>query len=111
MEIKDNPPRRSKLTLYIIIALFAGILLGYILNKNYLAEENENLQVLDTSLLEANNKIAQTTDSVTLSALTIKRTSIAQERSKVLAARDKKAEPFSLIADIFLRLIKMIVAP
>jgi Na+/H+-dicarboxylate symporter len=111
MEIKDNPPRRSKLTLYIIIALFAGILLGYILNKNYLAEENENLQALDTSLLEVNNKIAQTTDSVTLSALAIKRTSIAQERSKVLAARDKKAEPFSLIADIFLRLIKMIVAP
>ena len=29
----------------------------------------------------------------------------------MIAARDKKVEPFSILADIFLRLIKMIVAP
>jgi Na+/H+-dicarboxylate symporter len=111
MEIKANPPKRSKLTLYIIIALLAGILLGYILNRNYLSQENENLQAADASLLQINNEIAQAIDSSTLAALTIKKASVVQERNKVLAARDKKVEPFSLIADIFLRLIKMIVAP
>jgi len=54
----------NRLTTYIVIALIAGIILGFILNKNITPERIENI-----------------------------------------------TEPFSLIPDAFLRLIKMIVAP
>jgi Na+/H+-dicarboxylate symporter len=54
----------NRLTTYIVIALIAGIILGFILNKNIAPERIENI-----------------------------------------------TEPFSLIPDAFLRLIKMIVAP
>lgn len=54
----------SRLTTYIIIALFAGIILGFVLNENVAADQME-----------------------------------------------KTVEPFSLLPEVFLRLIKMIVAP
>lgn len=54
----------SRLTTYIIVALIAGIILGFVLNENVAAEQIE-----------------------------------------------KTVEPFSLLPDVFLRLIKMIVAP
>jgi len=61
------PQKRNRLTLYILIAMAAGLCLGYILNLHFAG-----------------------TDTV---------------------ARDKALDYFSLLADIFLRLIKMIVAP
>jgi Na+/H+-dicarboxylate symporter len=54
----------SSLTTYIIIALIAGIILGFVLNKNIASDRINNI-----------------------------------------------TEPFSLLPDVFLRLIKMIVAP
>ena len=62
-----SPNKGNRLTLYIIIAMIAGVTLGYLLNQHYAATE--------------------------------------------IVALDKMLEPFSLLADIFLRLIKMIVAP
>ncbi len=59
--------KSSRLTLYIIVGMVAGIGLGFLLNKNI--------------------------------------------ESKAIANPDKVLEPFSLVADVFLRLIKMIVAP
>ena len=54
----------NRLTTYIVIALIAGIILGFVLNKNIAPEEIEDV-----------------------------------------------TEPFSLLPDVFLRLIKMIIAP
>lgn len=110
MEISTTSGK-SKLTTYIIIALFAGILLGYILNKNYLNDENEALIQLDVKIEHVNHEIKTASDSATLHLLTQNKSELAKERNQVLESRDKKVEPFSLIADIFLRLIKMIVAP
>jgi Na+/H+-dicarboxylate symporter len=110
MEIVQTP-KKSKLTLYIIIALFAGILLGYILNKNYLDTDNETLIVLDSQIEAVNHSIATATDSVAIKGFEAKKSTLSKERNALLISRDKKVEPFSLIADIFLRLIKMIVAP
>ena len=59
--------KSGRLTLYIFIAMAAGVSLGFLLNKNF---ENRSL-----------------------------------------TSPDKVLEPFSLVADVFLRLIKMIVAP
>lgn len=111
MEIEQAPKKKSKLTLYIIIALIAGIVLGYILNKNYLNTDNETLIVLDGQIEKLNHSIATTSDSIAIKGLEAKKSTLSKERNELLALRDKKVEPFSLIADIFLRLIKMIVAP
>lgn len=111
MELNENSGKKSRLTLYIIIALFAGIGLGYILNQNYLNKENSDLIALESSLDQVNSDLGKTTDSLTLVNLTKEKTRISQQRSQVLQARDSKVEYFSLMADIFLRLVKMIVAP
>ncbi len=59
--------KNNRLTLYIILAMIAGVALGFILNRNFAVKTPE--------------------------------------------AQAKILEPFSLLADIFLKLIKMIVAP
>ncbi len=108
-EIK--PEKKSKLTLYIIIALFIGITLGFILNKSYVSQENEAIQAADVKIESFNTQLQKATDSSVYKTLAQEKKLIAKQRSEVLSARDKKMEPFSLFADIFLRLIKMIVAP
>jgi Na+/H+-dicarboxylate symporter len=110
MELPTSP-KKSKLTLYIIIALFAGIAMGFVLNKNYLNEENKSLTSIQVSIDLLNEELRVSTDSTVRSQLIAKKKSISKERNAVLSARDKKVEPFSILADIFLRLIKMIVAP
>ena len=50
MEVSAAPAKKSKLTLYIIIALAVGIALGFALNKTYVADENKNLIALDLSI-------------------------------------------------------------
>ena len=65
--MSTTPNKSNRLTLYIIIAMVAGIGLGFILNSYF--------------------------------------------AGKPATSNDKVLEPFSLLADIFLRLIKMIVAP
>lgn len=67
MEIQTAPPRKNRITLYILIAMVAGIAVGYGLNGIY--------------------------------------------QGKPDADRDHTLQFFSLLADIFLRLVKMIIAP
>ena len=106
----NQPKKKSNLTLYIIICLVLGIGLGFALNKSYLSEENKKLEALELSIQQAQSE-APAIDSLSKIALEKKKKDLLQERSKALAARDTKTEPFSILADIFLRLIKMIVAP
>ncbi|HEY3403380.1 MAG TPA: dicarboxylate/amino acid:cation symporter [Ohtaekwangia sp.] len=107
---EPKPNKKSRLTLYIVIGLIAGIALGFTLNKLYVNEENINLQAIEVQL-DAVKKSIHTADSSSLIKLTAEKESLTKKRSEVLQARDKKMEPFSLLPDIFLRLIKMIVAP
>lgn len=111
MEISQTPTKKSRLTLYIVIALFAGIALGYVLNRNYVNEENTAIQELEVRIEQHSHQIAQSTDTLQTASLTKEKTSLTKERNQIISARDRKVEGFSLIADIFLRLIKMIVAP
>jgi Na+/H+-dicarboxylate symporter len=111
MELSTAPKKKSKLTLYIIIALFAGIILGFSLNKSYLAEENSRLETLDARIKAIKTEQHHTTDSTLIQAFTAEKNTLNKERNEILQSRDKKVEPFSILADIFLRLIKMIVAP
>jgi len=111
MEQSSAPKKKSRLTLYIIIALFAGIILGFSLNKSYLAEENSRLETLDARIKTIKAEQHHTTDSALIQSFTAEKNTLNKERNEILQSRDKKVEPFSILADIFLRLIKMIVAP
>ena len=110
MELTEKPKKKSKLTLYILIGLFAGIALGFTLNKIYLDEENTKLELLDKRLNEIKTE-HRSADSAAATILEAEKKSVNTQRNEVLQARDKKTEPFSVLADVFLRLIKMIVAP
>ena len=111
MDVSSSTPKKSKLTLYIIIALVIGIGLGFILNKNYIDEENKRLTSIEVSLLQLTTDLHTAADSSIYKQLTSQKKALTKERNEVLAIRDNKIEPFSILADIFLRLIKMIVAP
>jgi len=111
MEVSPTPPKKSKLTLYIIIALVIGIGLGFVLNKTYVVGENQRLAEIEVNLLQITADLHIATDSSAIGQLTTQKKSLNKERNEVLSARDKKVDPFSILADIFLRLIKMIVAP
>ena len=106
-----EPQKKSRITLYILIALFIGIGLGFTLNKTWLEKENRNLENVQAALTEIGTQIKQATDSNVVSQLRQKRATLAKEKNDILASRDSKLEPFSVLADVFLRLIKMIVAP
>jgi Na+/H+-dicarboxylate symporter len=103
----------SRLTLYIIIGLIAGIALGFFLNGSYVNEENLRLAQVEDSLqlMKAQIKAAGDTTTDAYHTLTVQKERLAKAKNAVLEARNSKLDPFSILADIFLRLIKMIVAP
>ncbi len=170
VEVKS---KKSRLTLYIGIALVLGILAGFILNKQYVGTENIRIMnadlqqkllrdkmklfelpedslafnalnkqkeevtlkkkaaeraVLDIntstsrageillysdSIKNINSRIALLLDTSNAGykALLKEKDLVDVQKSESLKSRDKKLEWFSLLADIFIRLIKMIVAP
>ncbi len=171
MEIK--PAKRNRLTLYIGIALVAGIITGFIFNKSIVGKENTKLtnaevqlahidstmlpyEKLDNNegykLLSGKQKlflgnkksagasllnspdeatglaaIKQWNDSLKLvqqslsgyndtasaayKTLQQQRELIIAQKNATLKIRDGKLDWLTVLADIFLRLIKMIVAP
>ena len=106
-------PKRSRITLYIIIALLLGIAAGFGLNKGYVSAENGQITLLDSSQGAIAKQLKKSNDSSTAAFKALLKQSKANNAAKttIMEKRDKKLEPFSLLADIFLRLIKMIIAP
>jgi Na+/H+-dicarboxylate symporter len=111
MEVNTAPAKKSRLTLYIIIALILGVLVGFGLNKRYVEKENAKIANFDTAIKDFKDQIKVEKDSAMLAGYQATVKTMSDERNATLSARDKKVEPFALLADIFLRLIKMIVAP
>lgn len=103
----------NRLTLYIIIALFLGIILGYILNQQYVQKENAALASAELTIKETTSKITaiQDTTQAQYKALAAERSAAIKERNSAINKRNEMVDPFAMLADIFLRLIKMIVAP
>jgi Na+/H+-dicarboxylate symporter len=97
--------KSNKLTLFIFIALIAGIALGFVLNKSYVQQENQTIAQLESG--QQQNVIAGTSVATAADVQKVWK----EQKASAVKARDKKLEAFSLMADIFLRLIKMIVAP
>src|ERR1044071_4601336 len=103
----------NRLTLYIIIALFAGIGLGFWLNSSYVKDENRLIAANEAVVggLQTEMKTIGDTTGIAYKELAIRKKEASTAKNASLESRDKKLEPFSLLADIFIRLIKMIVAP
>lgn len=104
---------KSKLTLYIFIALILGIVAGYFLNVNSINQYNIKIFNADTLAKKLEVSIKKLNDTTTINYQTLKSQHIAQLKIRKVneAKLDKNLEPLTLLSDIFLRLIKMIVAP
>jgi Na+/H+-dicarboxylate symporter len=111
--IEQVPAKKSKLTLYIIIALIIGIVLGFVMNNSYIRKENEQIATATNSLKPVLLSIKNTTDTLspTYQQLIVEKNKWTSIKTAAITKRDDKLEPFALLADIFLRLIKMIIAP
>ena len=168
-----QPSKKSQLTLYIGIALIAGVIGGFILNRTYVGNENEQIAVAESKLVQLQGamksyeivkdstgyvrllaikkniidqkKLASSqlmasanqqavvsqikllsdslqsvngmltlfvdTSNVIYQELKKQRELVVLQKNDSLKQRDKKLDWFTILADIFLRLIKMIVAP
>ncbi len=105
--------KKHKLTLYILIGLLAGIAVGFWMNSSYVYTENTRITSADLAIhdIQARMKVLEDSTAQSFTALQAEQANLVATKNELLKMRDKKLEPFSLIADIFLRLIKMIVAP
>lgn len=103
----------NRLTLYIVIALIAGIALGFWLNGHYVKKQNNEIAVYEYQISSLDNKIKSVSDTNTIiyKQGVTQRAKLSILKSASVSARDEKLEAFSLMADVFLRLIKMIIAP
>lgn len=105
--------KKNKLTLYIFIALIAGIVVGYIYNTQVLSTNNNKISAAETVIKTIDAQLAAATDTTTTAYSQLKRERVEQNkiRTENNQLRESKVEYFTILSDIFLRLIKMIVAP
>ncbi len=118
--------KSNRLTLFIFIAMLLGIVLGIFLNINTIVPKQQKLKPVEAELKKINQELSLITDTVFLSAATFDATLLQLEKKKKLIAslnkiKEEKSnieksinEPlniFVILSDIFLRLIKMIIAP
>jgi Na+/H+-dicarboxylate symporter len=91
--------KKNKLIIFIIIAMLLGILTGYIVNTSI----SNNKFILDRSYL---NKIENQKVKTELEKNLVK-----YEEARFKEAKKEVSGRFSILSDIFLRMIKMIIAP
>jgi Na+/H+-dicarboxylate symporter len=105
--------QKNRLTLYIFIALILGIVTGYVYNINVINDLNTKISVADANIKTIDTRLTGFTDSTTsgYKQLKVVRAQQTKIRTAADATRDNKLEGFTILSDIFLRLIRMIVAP
>jgi Na+/H+-dicarboxylate symporter len=105
--------KKSNLTLYIFIALILGVITGYIYNVSVINAINVNISTADAHIKDINTQLVLSHDTTTaqytvLKAQKVQQLKISKDNNSI---REDKLEVFTILSDIFLRLIKMIVAP
>ena len=104
---------KSKLTLYIFLALIAGVLAGYFYNVETISSYNDKIYQAEIQVKTIQLQMLAVKDTSSAAYQSLKtqksvQNSIRKENDTV---RESKLQYFTLLSDIFLRLIKMIVAP
>lgn len=105
--------KNNRLTFFIFLALLLGVAMGYYLNVNSFSKYNTTIQQSENTVKSIDTRMLTVKDtlSTTYAQLKIEKAATIKTRRDSEAAREKSLEPFTLLSDIFLRLIKMIVAP
>jgi Na+/H+-dicarboxylate symporter len=105
--------KKSKLTLYIFIALIAGVIVGYVYNTNVINNININISTAEAHIKTIDKKLLLSADttSETFKALKLQRKAQVKIQQDNSTLREDKLEGFNILSKIFLNLIKMIVAP
>lgn len=105
--------KNNRLTFFIFLALVLGVALGYYLNVSSFSTFNDNIANADNRVKAIDAQIIKIKDSTATAFLELNTEKVALEkvRHENEVLREKKLEPLTLLSDIFLRLIKMIVAP
>jgi Na+/H+-dicarboxylate symporter len=105
--------KQSKLTLFIFIALVAGVITGYLYNIYVINTYNTNIANAEAHIKVIDTRVVKFTDTTATGYADLKteRATQAKIRKENDTIREDKLVGFSILSDIFLRLIKMIVAP
>ncbi|RFZ94377.1 dicarboxylate/amino acid:cation symporter [Mucilaginibacter conchicola] len=105
--------QKSKLTLYIFIALVLGVIAGYAYNATVINNINTSISTAEVKIKTLDQQITASTDTTTIAfkALKTERAAQATIRKDADKAREGKLEIFTILSKMFLNLIKMIVAP
>lgn len=105
--------KQSKLTLFIFLALVLGVITGYLYNVNVINEYNDKITAADTRVKAIDTRLVLLKDTTVteFASLKAERVTVLKERKDADTSREDKLVGFSVLSDIFLRLIKMIVAP
>lgn len=105
--------KNNKLTFFIFLALILGVILGYVLNVKSFDAYNSNILRADNQIKSIDMQLGgiKDTSSTNYIQLNVQKKEALKTRHENETIREKKLEPLTLLSDIFLRLIKMIVAP
>jgi len=105
--------KTNKLTLYIFIALILGVVVGYVYNVAVIATYNNKINAAETIIKVIDNKLVLITDTTSTVYKDLKTQRVAETKIRKVndGIREGKVQYFTILSDIFLRLIKMIVAP
>ncbi len=90
--------KKNKLIVWIILSMFIGIAIGFVINKSITANKITVTQTLSNNYKKEQQQVIEK--------------ALAKYEAKVFKEQKKKvASNFSILSDIFLHLIKMIIAP
>jgi Na+/H+-dicarboxylate symporter len=105
--------QKNNLTLYIFIALILGVIAGYFYNIYVIRAINVQINTAETNIKGIDYRLSGFNDTTSIAYSLLKNQRVAETgiRNKNNSLREDKLEGFNLLSDIFIRLIKMIVAP
>ncbi|WP_316794384.1 dicarboxylate/amino acid:cation symporter [Pedobacter frigoris] len=105
--------KNNKLTFFIFLALILGVVLGYFLNVNSFKDYNDTIATSESQIKTLDIQLNGIKDTTIVQYADLKAQKVLASTAAKNAtiAREKSLEPLTLLSDIFLRLIKMIVAP
>jgi Na+/H+-dicarboxylate symporter len=105
--------QKSKLTLYIFVALVLGILAGYLYNVYVINAINVRISGAETAIKFIDSRLETLKDTTIAEFKHLKADRGTQTALRKAAddLREDKLEGFTILSKIFLNLIKMIVAP
>jgi Na+/H+-dicarboxylate symporter len=104
--------QKNKLTLFIFIALIVGVIAGYLYNSFVINSNNAKIIAAQTAISKIDSRLAvKGNAAATIAQLDTQKAAQSAIIKQNDEQRESKLQGFTILSDIFLRLIKMIIAP